>query len=535
MPKCTINGKTLEVPEGTKIIEAFHLAGEKIAHYCWHPALSVAGVCRLCMVSIEGNPRPQIACNTQILEGMVCSNQSEAVREAVKWTLDFHLINHPLDCPICDQAGECSLQNQYMQFGLYSPEMAVAKVKKRKVVDLGPRVVLDSERCILCARCVRFTNEVTKTFELGIFERGDRSEVGTFKDRPLNNNYSLNTVDICPVGALTSKQFRFRQRAWLLKENKTICPGCCVGCNVTISYNSQGVFRARPRFNKDINGYWMCDEGRDLCVSVDRSQRLKMASHRRDNSTVAMNSREALQQSVAALKALPKESLALVLTGQYTCEEYDALIGSFQQTFQSNRIYYWVNNPKNFDQFDGILLRGDRNPNTVGLLQKLEAEKLNRPWTELEQDLFSGVIKGLIVAGPEFHTLYSDMEERIFEFNHAKVVVWLSPFPVAKEALFTQAAWVLPTKSYLEKEGHFINYRGFKQKLSPIDLGIPNLLTAQDLAAELKGESLVSVAKASELATAQWVPPRLLREADREVIPNEGLSLNSNRGNTHGY
>ena len=178
MLKCTINGKQLEVKEGTTVIQAMRDNGMEIAHYCWHPGLSVAGVCRLCMVEISGNPRLQIGCNTTITDGMVINNTSEKVKDSVKWGLDFHLINHPLDCPICDQAGECGLQDQYMEFGKYTPEMAEVKVKKHKVVDLGPTVVLDSERCILCSRCVRFTDEISKTHELGIFNRGDRSEIG---------------------------------------------------------------------------------------------------------------------------------------------------------------------------------------------------------------------------------------------------------------------------------------------------------------------------------------------------------------------
>ncbi|MCJ8278093.1 MAG: 2Fe-2S iron-sulfur cluster-binding protein [Bdellovibrionales bacterium] len=225
MLKCKVNGKDIEVEEGTSVIQAFQQAGEDIAHYCWHPGLSVAGVCRLCMVEIEGNPRLQIACNTMVSEGMSVNNNSEMVKDAVKWGLDFHLINHPLDCPICDQAGECGLQDQYMKFGQYDSEMGQNKVKKSKVVDLGEKVVLDSERCILCSRCVRFTEEVSKTNELGIFNRGDHSEIGTYAGKPLDNKYSINTVDICPVGALTSKDFRFRQRVWFLKDKPSVCTG----------------------------------------------------------------------------------------------------------------------------------------------------------------------------------------------------------------------------------------------------------------------------------------------------------------------
>ena len=303
MPKCKINGKEVEVPAGSSIIQAFKASGEDIAHYCWHPGLSVAGVCRLCMVDIEGNPKMQIACNTTVAEGMVITNRSEKVKDTVKWGLDFHLINHPLDCPICDQAGECGLQDQYMQFGKYEPEMAERKVKKHKVVDLGPTVMLDTERCILCSRCVRFTEEVSKTRELGIFNRGDRSEIGTFDGKPLNNNYSLNTVDICPVGALTSKDFRFRQRVWYLKEASTICTGCSTGCNVTAYYNEEGMWRVRPRLNEKVNGYWMCDKGRDIYKYVNKKSRLLTAKISKGSQVEALEAGAAVKKLSASLKA----------------------------------------------------------------------------------------------------------------------------------------------------------------------------------------------------------------------------------------
>ncbi len=491
MLKCTINGKQYAVPEGASIIEAFKLAGESLAHYCWHPALSVAGVCRMCMVSIEGNPRLQIACNTMVTEGMVISNQSHAVKDSVKWVLDFHLINHPLDCPICDQAGECGLQDQYMMFGKYTPEMAMPKQRKRKVVSLGDRVVLDSERCILCSRCVRFTEEITKTHELGIFHRGDRSEIGTFNDRPLNNNYSLNTVDICPVGALTSKKFRFRQRVWFLKEKKSICPGCCTGCNIKVSYNSKGVFRVKPDCNPDVNGYWMCDEGRDLCEktqSVDRL--LKGMSKYGEEKWQEGPALKFAKQACDDLSALPSSSVALVLTAQHTCEEFEALIQSFKSKFKSKKVYYWVNRPEDFHKFDGLLLRGDRNPNTVGLLQILEREGFKSTWSELLSDLSSGATQGVIVAAPEFPSFYPDFSEKLYELSRAKVLTCLTSRPIKDRELLPGQRWLIPLKSFLEKEGTFINYRGVQQKLgTPLEL-VPDAMTLSDFARILSGDWL---------------------------------------------
>lgn len=479
MLKCTINGKQLEVAKGTTIIEAFKLAGIEIAHYCWHPALSTAGVCRMCMVSIEGNPKNQLACNTPVMDGMIISNETPLAKESVKWVLDFHLINHPLDCPICDQAGECGLQNQYMKFGCYTPEMSVAKVKKKKVVDLGPRVVLDSERCILCSRCVRFTSEITKTNELGIFNRGDHSEIGTFNDRPLNNNYSLNTVDICPVGALTSKDFRFKQRVWFLSEYKFVCPGCSTGCNTKVSYNTSGIYRIKPELNEKINGYWMCDEGRDLYKKTDKIHRLIKPKKQSENGFKEIELTEALEEMKLAFSDL--NSSALILTGQYTNEEYDSFLEHFKQVF------YWVNQADQFDQFDGLLLRGDRNPNSVGLLQRLEGKKYNFPWSDLLSQLSEGKIKNVLVAGPEFQEFYPDLPEKLFELNHSKKIFWLTVHPLndVEHPGFFQ----IPVKSFFEKKGAIVNYQGIEQKIdSPLSL-VPEALEIKTIMNYIKGNS----------------------------------------------
>ena len=165
-----------------------------------------------------------------------------------------------------------------MKFGAYQPVMSENKVKKRKVVDLGSKIVLDTERCILCTRCTRFTDEISKTKELGIFNRGDHSEIGIFKDKPLENNYALNTVDICPVGALTSKKFRFQQRVWYLKKAPSVCTGCSTGCNINVYYNEEGLWRIRPRYNSAVNQHWMCDKGRETLKHVNAPGRLKAAS-----------------------------------------------------------------------------------------------------------------------------------------------------------------------------------------------------------------------------------------------------------------
>ena len=514
MLKCTINGKEVEVEPGTTIIEAMygkerekkecdgkggcgcsdkedqHWKNGKVAHYCWHPGLSVAGVCRVCMVEIEGNPRTQIACNTMVTEGMKINNTSQKVKDSAKWGLDFHLINHPLDCPICDQAGECGLQDQYMEFGKYNPEMAEKKVKKHKVVDLGPTVVLDSERCILCSRCVRFTEEITKTNELGIFNRGDRSEIGTFDGRPLNNKYSLNTVDICPVGALTSKDFRFRQRVWYLKDSNTICNGCSTGCSVKVYFNKEGFYRVKPVYNGQVNSYWMCDEGRNLYKFVNRENRWLKAKKRTTTS-----SWEEIQPGAAAKEASSTvkaagQSAALVLTGQYTVEEYESIVSSFVNDLKSTKIYHWWPHSAAAGEFDGMLIRGDKNPNTKGLLDVLAKFGVTSKWSDLVAGLSSGSIKTVIVAAPENQTAYGDFAERVKELSKATSLIWMqSAKNMAVESL-SGNVWIIPMKSYVEKQGTFVNHAGLVQKFKKATTVVSEALTLAEAGDLLVGKAL---------------------------------------------
>ena len=490
MLKCTINGKEVEVKEGSTIIEAMYKDEQSIAHYCYHPGLSVAGVCRLCMVEIEGNPRPQIACNTMITEGMKINNTSEKLRDVVKWGLDFHLINHPLDCPICDQAGECGLQDQYMEFGKYNPEMAERKVKKKKVVDLGPTVVLDSERCILCSRCTRFTEEVTKTNELGIFNRGDRSEIGCFEGKKLDNNYSLNTVDICPVGALTSKDFRFRQRVWYLKDSETICNGCSTGCNVKMYFNKEGIFRMKPVYNEKVNGHWMCDTGRNAYKFVNKEARLLKAKKATDGAWSEVSPGALAKEVSTVLKGTAPEKLALVLTAQYTVEEFETIISTFVHEFKSKNVFFWINNRESFESFDGLLYRGDKNPNTKGLLKVLEKYGLTATWGQLEAGLKKGQFETVVVAGPENQTVFPDLSANIKLLGQAKNLVWFTAGKNQELESLTGNVYLIPMKSFVEKEGTFINYSGIEQKFKKVTTVVSEALTLTEAAILLSGKNL---------------------------------------------
>ncbi len=286
----TINGENYKVEENELLIDTLIHNEVHIPYFCYHEALGVDGNCRMCMVEIEGQKRPQIACNTFVKDGMVVNTKSEKINGVRKDILELELINHPVDCPICDQAGECSLQDFYMDYGLYDSNIREdQKVNHEKHVDLGSEVMLDQERCVLCARCTRFTSNITKTGELGIVNRADHACVSTMPGEKLDNPYAMNVVDLCPVGALTSKDFRFAQRVWFLTSTESVCHVCQKGCNIYIDHNKEKykddkIYRFRPRINKTINGHFICDEGR---LSYKKLQENRQLSSKLDNIEIS--------------------------------------------------------------------------------------------------------------------------------------------------------------------------------------------------------------------------------------------------------
>src|SRR3954462_5938812 len=283
MVNVQINGVWHEFPKGTRVIEACERAGSYEPRDCYHQKLGSPGNCRMCLIEMgmprmgpdrkpelgaDGKPiinwmaRPQICCAQDVAEGMGVRTDSPMVQECRKGVMEFLLINHPLDCPICDQAGECRLQEFSVEYGHASSRFLEQKVKKPKNVELGPRVTLDAERCVLCSRCIRFMKEVAKDDVLGFVDRGSFSTIACHPDRLLDSNYSLNTVDICPVGALTSSDFRFKMRVWFLKETKTIDVNGGLGANITIGSRQDKIYRITPRENNDVNGVWLPDSHR---------------------------------------------------------------------------------------------------------------------------------------------------------------------------------------------------------------------------------------------------------------------------------
>ena len=468
MPKLTIDGKEVEVAPGTNLIEAARQAGVEVPHYCYHPALSIAGQCRLCMVDIEKNPRPQIGCNTQAADGMVVHTQTERVLETRKSIMEFHLVNHPLDCPVCDQAGECWLQIYYMRHGLYDPRMVDEKVHKPKAVPLGPHVILDAERCILCSRCVRFCDEVTGGGELGIFNRGDHSEIGLFPGKTLENKYSGNVIDICPVGALTDRDFRFQVRVWYLDTARSVCNGCARGCNIEVHtsrrrlHHNQGrrIARIKPRHNADVNQWWICDEGRYGFRWIDDDTRLLAPARRANGKDVALGWDEAIAALAEALKRYRREEIGILASPQMSNEDLFALQRVAAQ-LGIGAVDHRVP-PRVPGDEDNLLIRADKNPNRRGaeligldqadgraILDGARQRRVKLLWIFRHDLLDSGWPQADVTAA----------------LAAAEMVVFQGPSANATSA---GAHLVLPSAAYVEREGTFTNFQGRVQRFRTV-------------------------------------------------------------------
>jgi NADH-quinone oxidoreductase subunit G len=307
MPRITVDGKIIEVPAGRTILQALDdtgllMNGVDVPHYCWHPKLSIDGSCRLCQVEVEGMPKLQIACNTPVQDGMAIRTDSERVKEAREGVMELLLVNHPLDCPICDQAGECKLQDYAFEYGVPSSRSREPRRALQKRKDLGPTILLDQERCILCRRCVRFCNEIPRSGEIRVFNRGDASVIDTHPDFPLDNDYSMNVADICPVGALTTKDFRFKIRVWFLEDVAGVCTGCSRGCNVYVGVANNKAYRYLPRRNDEVNDTWICDAGRMTYKEIGSGDRLCEAMVRGDAGLQSVGMAAALEDAARRLR-----------------------------------------------------------------------------------------------------------------------------------------------------------------------------------------------------------------------------------------
>ena len=364
MAKITIDGNQFEVDSKRTIIEAARENGISIPHFCWHPKLSVSGNCRMCLVEVEKMPKLAIACSTQVAEGMVVHTKTDRVFHAREAVMEFLLINHPLDCPICDEAGECKLQDYAYKHSAGYSRFQEDKVHKPKRVEIGPRVMFDAERCILCSRCIRFCDEVAGVHQLQFVERGDHTVIETFPGEALDNSYSMNVVDICPVGALTNRDFRFKARVWEMSFTESVCQGCARGCNVEIGVRNNEILRLTPRRNEEVNSYWMCDHGRlDTFKSVNAVTRIKAPMVRRDAALVEVDWDEAIAKVASELKSFKKSEIAVLGSAFATNEDNYAVQRLAKEVLGTKNIDF-MRHVIEGDE-DDILIRADKTPNST--------------------------------------------------------------------------------------------------------------------------------------------------------------------------
>jgi len=445
MINLTIDGAPVSVPPGTLVIEAAKQAGVLVPHYCYHPGLPVAGVCRMCLVEIEKAPKLAIACATTVTEGMVVKTQTAPAKDARQGVLEFLLINHPLDCPICDQAGECELQDFVFQEGRARTRYGEFAKRFNPVEDFGPDVLYVPNRCILCTRCVRFMEDVADAAVLNVSERGDRAYIGISPEQKLDHPWAGNVVDLCPVGSLLSKDFLHKARAWELDKTASICTGCSQGCNITLDTRDEVVVRVRPRPNLEVNRYFICDHGRMHYKWMNRGDRIEAPLVRRDGELKATDWDEALARVQAILRGASGKAVALVSAG--ASSEALALVKRLLSGFSWTGAFQIVMGEEApLAGVPNLALRAERAPNAKG------AENLGytREYTQ-----------ALAAATTAAVVLVLDDADCAVETNGA--LIYLGTV-LGDNAACRRADVILPITNVAEEEGTFTNRDGRDQR-----------------------------------------------------------------------
>lgn len=529
-----IDGQEFQLPERMNLVDALKTIGKEIPHYCYHPKLPVAGNCRMCLVEagspmidratnqpvleadgktpkIGWQPKPAIACGTTVSRNLYVKLDSPAVKACREGVTEMLLVNHPLDCPICDQAGECKLQEYSADYGKgYSRYIEDKNVKPKKT-KLGPRVTLDDERCILCSRCVRFQSDIMKDPVLGFINRGSYNTLTCFPGRELDNNYSLNTVDICPVGALTQTDFRFKMRVWFLKETPSIDTESSAGAN-TVVWSREGVIhRITPRRNDAVNDTWMADSGRELFKAVTADNRIRESRTAGAKATYA----DAVAKAVELLKS---GSVAYVASGHMSVEE-QALLTKLVKAAPGT-----VHLPAHTGKADGLLISEDRTPNTRGaLVTGLVCEAPAASLTALAADIDAGKVKVVFTAREDL------VAAGLTAAQLAKVQV--IALGTHDDATTRAAAVVLPGLTVFEKSGSFINVQWRLQKFAQAIPGpagvVSEIHTLARLVAGVKGETAPAVDNNLVWKCLSGAVPALAGVTAFNAIPDEGLALDA--------
>ena len=465
MPSFELDGKTVEFEPGEKILSAAMRAGIQIPHYCYHPGMSVVATCRMCMVDVidMGNGRPapklQTSCSMDAVEGMKVETMNEKVKDAKELVMEYLLINHPLDCPICDQSGECVLQDYSFEFGSGKSEMEYSK-RVYGWRDIGTFVALERNRCIHCTRCDRFTREITGTNEFGMFNRGHELTVDTYSDRPMTNQFQGNMADICPVGAITEKEFRFKRRVWKLKKTPSICVGCSTGCNVTIEYDKNEVFRLKPRDNPDVNKWWMCDQGRltykDLNIRENRIAYPLGKTAEGFQEISWENAFSAIQEKISELQPTSNEVIGLVDT-HASNEELYLFKKLLKEGFDSDQLFFpdleWEQPVSDF--FINSLITSDKSPNRAG------ARMVGLMGAKSSEEVTSKIPTGtkvLLVFGKPFED-----ENLLSQAGNIPLVINIA----AWQSGWSETADVtLPGRLHSEKDATYTNKAGRVQRVN---------------------------------------------------------------------
>ena len=527
-----INGKWYRFPKGTRIADACNSVGVHVPCFCYHPKLSIAGSCRMCLVEqgmpprlapgatptygedgyqpIQWMSRAVIACANTVAENMGIRTTGALCEEARRGVLEFLLTNHPLDCPICDQAGECKLQEYTTDYGPSSHRFTESKVKKGKNLSVGPRVNLDQERCVLCRRCIRFMKEIVGVEALGVVGRGAHNAVACFPGMCLDSNYSMNVVDICPVGAMTSKDFRFKMRVWFLKSTPTIDVNCGTGTNIHIWTREQQVYRITPRQNDEVNSCWMPDNHRLNYKFINAPERLRTPLVKTDAGAPQRPTtwEPTLKLIAEQLRRCHASQLAIIASARLTNEELylTKTLADFLHITQLDIV------PRT-EESDDMLISADRNPNTTGA--KLILGKDGSTLPDIRRGIKTGKIRSLIVLGEDVTAEAGITWDALTKLDYLLVMDH-------SETATTKAAdVVLPGVTFAEKYGTMINVAGRIQRLNKAIEPIGEARADWDVLRALLQECAEDMPLRAARATS---PMEVLDDMAQQIKELEGIS-----------
>ena len=449
--KVTIDGTELSVPRGTTILEAAERVGNVIPRYCYHPGLSAPALCRMCLVEVEGAPKLLPSCVQQVQDGMVVRTESADARKARRSVIEFLLVNHPLDCPICDAAGQCELQDYAFETGQLRTRVTDPKMVLGRD-NVTPEIVYFADRCILCTRCVRFMTEVAQEPVLQVMQRGHKGYIDTMDGELFEHPFSMNIVDVCPVGALVNEDVLLKPRAWDLDQTASICPGCSQGCNIALGTKENHIRRAKPRPNAEVNSFWMCDHGRKLVVNWGEGQRLEVPMIREGDDLVAVDWARALEALGDALGVAAGSARAVVSAGASNEDLFVLRVLMEAGGFDAGFFAVPQGDEHALAGFPKLALRSDRAPNAAGA-EAIGYARVDDPYRELGGH-----------TGPLF-VLHDDLGGAEEGFGaDASLYVHIGPWlpPQARE----RADIVFPATTFAEMDGSFVNFEGRVQRFS---------------------------------------------------------------------